>query len=81
MYADPSQARTKVAKIYLNENEEALINALHKITGGEKSVILRNILLREAEKELFGDLNFASSNIQNKMPFTGQKNTFSRPKK
>lgn len=48
MYADPSKIRSHVIKVRLSEEEHALIEALNNFTGGQKAVLLRELILEQA---------------------------------
>lgn len=58
MYTDPSQIRGHVIKLSLNDSEAALIDALVNITGQQKAVLLREILLDQAKQTLGVGMNF-----------------------
>lgn len=55
MYADPSKIRSKVVKVYLNDNEHALIDAFVNYTGQQKAPMVRELLLEAAQRVLFGE--------------------------
>jgi hypothetical protein len=52
MYTDPSLIREHVVKLRLNENEADLINAWVKYTGQQKAVLLREMLLKQAQLDM-----------------------------
>lgn len=75
MYADPSKIRSKVVKVYLNDNEHALIDAFVNYAGQQKAPMVRELLLEAAQRVLFGeDGAVAHSAVEgalsvHKMPF------------
>lgn len=48
MYADPALIRKHVVKLTLNDDEAALLNSLVRITGEQKAVVLREMLMKKA---------------------------------
>lgn len=58
MYADPSLIRDHVVKLYLNDNEAGLVDALVNFTGQQKGPFLRELLLEQARLVLSGDADF-----------------------
>lgn len=48
MYQDPTLIRKHVSKIYWNDEEAALVNALTSYTGEQRGVLLRQIILDRA---------------------------------
>jgi hypothetical protein len=60
MYSDPSKIRANVVKIRLNDQEDALINALVGYTGEQKASLLREMLLEQARIVLGVGMNFPS---------------------
>lgn len=62
MYADPSFIREHVVKIRLNENEADLIDAWVKYTGQQKAVLLREMLLKQAQLDM--GLEFMGTSCQ-----------------
>jgi hypothetical protein len=61
MYTDPSLIREHVVKIRLNENEADLIGAWVKYTGQQKAVLLREMLLKQAQLDMGMDFMGASA--------------------
>jgi hypothetical protein len=55
MYADPSLIRELVVKIRLNDQESNLIDAWVNYTGQQKAVLLREMLLEQAQRNLMSD--------------------------
>ena len=51
-YTDPSLIREHVVKLRLNDNEADLINAWVNYTGQQKAVLLREMLLKQAELDM-----------------------------
>ena len=52
MYADPQLIRANVVKISLNDLEDDLIQAWVNYRGGQKAVLLREMLLEQARLDL-----------------------------
>lgn len=63
-YSDPSLIREHVVKIRLNENEADLISAWVKYTGQQKAVLLREMLLKQAQLDMGMDFMGASAAIE-----------------
>jgi len=52
MYQDPALIRKHVSKVYWNDEEAALVNALTAYTGQQRGVLLRQIILDHAAEIL-----------------------------
>lgn len=52
MYSDPTQIRSHVVRIRLNDEEHRYLRALVDLTGGQMSTVLREMLLGQARAEL-----------------------------
>lgn len=52
MYSDPTQIRKNVLKTYLSDEEDALITALVNYNGGQKSTLVRDIVIEHAQTVL-----------------------------
>ena len=52
MYADPKKLRTHECKLRFSDTEEALIDAMVAYNGGEKAVLLRELVLEAVEVAL-----------------------------
>lgn len=50
MYMDPTKIRSHTVKLRLNDDEHKLIESMVKKNGGQKAVLLRDILLEQAEE-------------------------------
>jgi hypothetical protein len=51
-YTDPSLIREHVVKLRLNDQEADLINAWVNYTGQQKAVLLREMLLKQAQLDM-----------------------------
>lgn len=51
-YTDPSNIRDHVVKIRLNDREAELIQAWVNYTGEQKAVLLREMLLKQAQVDM-----------------------------
>jgi uncharacterized protein (DUF1778 family) len=54
-YADPALIRDVVIQVRLNDNEADLLDAVVKYTGQQKSTLMRELFLRQAQRVLMGD--------------------------
>jgi hypothetical protein len=54
-YADPSKIRKHRVTIYLDDNEQALVEAMKNFDGGELSPRLREMMLEGVRRILHGD--------------------------
>ena len=61
MYADPSLIRDVVIRVRLNEAESDLLEAIHRLTGHQKSTLLRDLFVSGATKVLAGDMDVTAS--------------------
>jgi hypothetical protein len=68
MYADPSKIRDNVVKVRLNDAEAQLLDALVAYTGEQKAALIRELLLEQAARVLFGDMNSVGNMIENEAP-------------
>lgn len=59
MYADPSLIREHVVKLRLNDDEQALVEALVNYTGQQRAPLLRELLLEQARLVLAGQADYA----------------------
>ena len=57
MYADPSLIRDVVIRVRLNEAESDLLEAIQRLTGHQKSTLLRDLFISGATKVLSGDMD------------------------
>jgi hypothetical protein len=51
-YTDPTNVRTHLVKLRFNDREAELINAWANYTGQQKAVLLREMLLEQAQLDL-----------------------------
>lgn len=61
MYADPSLIRDVVIRVRLNDVESDLLDAIHRMTGHQKSTLLRDIFISGATKVLAGEMDVTPS--------------------
>ena len=61
MYADPSLIRDVVIRVRLNEAESDLLEAIHRLTGHQKSTLLRDLFVSGATKVLAGEMDVTAS--------------------
>lgn len=61
MYADPSLIRDVVIRVRLNEAESDLLEAIHRLTGHQKSTLLRDLFISGATKVLAGDMDITAT--------------------
>jgi hypothetical protein len=61
MYADPSLIRDHVVKLRLNDTEADLINAWVNYSGQQKAVLLREMLLKQAQLDMAQEFGQAGS--------------------
>lgn len=54
MYADPSKIRDRVIRVRLSEEEDDLLDAITRYTGGQKSTLLRELFIEQAKRVLAG---------------------------
>ncbi len=68
MYADPSKIRDNVVKVRLNDAEAQLLDALVTYTGEQKASLIRELLLEQAHRVLFGDMNSLANSFTSEVP-------------
>jgi alpha-mannosidase len=68
MYADPSKIRDNVVKVRLNDAEAQLLDALVTYTGEQKASLIRELLLEQAQRVLFGEINFPANVFASEVP-------------
>lgn len=61
MYADPSKIRDRVIRVRLSEEEDDLLDAITRYTGGQKSTLMRELFLESAKAVLAGMADIGSS--------------------
>lgn len=61
MYADPSLIRDVVIRVRLNEAESDLLEAIHRLTGHQKTTLLRDLFVSGATKVLSGEMDVTAS--------------------
>lgn len=59
MYADPSKIRNRVVKIRFNDEEGQLLDALVAYTGEQTASMVREMVLEQVRKALFGESNYS----------------------
>lgn len=62
-YADPSKIRKHRVTIYLDDNEQALVEAMKNFDGGELAPRLREMMLEGVRRILHGDDYDAASPV------------------
>lgn len=60
MYSDPSQIRSVVVPIRLNEAEVELLDAIVRYNGGQKSTLVRELFIEQARLVLAGMADIGS---------------------
>lgn len=60
MYADPSKIRDRVIRVRLSEEEDDLLDAITRVTGGQKSTLMRDLFMEGAKRVLAGMLDIGS---------------------
>jgi hypothetical protein len=55
MYSDPARIRNNVTKVRLSDEEEALVNAYVEKNGGQKAVMIRELIIEQISIELNSD--------------------------
>jgi alpha-mannosidase len=68
MYADPSKIRDNVVKVRLNDAEAQLLDALVTYTGEQKASLIRELLLEQAHRVLFGDMHSLANSFASEVP-------------
>lgn len=61
MYADPSKIRDRVIRVRLSAEEEALLDAITRYTGGQKSSLMRDLFIDGATRVLAGMSDIGST--------------------
>ncbi|WP_046079978.1 hypothetical protein [Halomonas sp. HG01] len=64
MYQDPNLVRQRYASLNLNERERALVDAFVYHSGWPKSVLLREMIIKEAYQSLGIDRLYSSNLAQ-----------------
>lgn len=59
MYADPALIREHPVRVYFNEAEAKLVNALTEYTGEQRAVLIRRLILEQAQLILAGQADYA----------------------
>lgn len=60
MYSDPSQIRSTVLMLRLNEAEAELLDAVVRFNGGQKSTLVRELFIEQARLVLSGMADIGS---------------------
>jgi hypothetical protein len=68
MYSDPSQIRDHPARVNFNEPEADLVKALVTYTGEQKAVLLRRLILQQAQRILSGQADYVPESAGNERP-------------
>lgn len=59
MYADPTLIRDHPVRVYFNEAEAKLVDALTDYTGEQRAVLIRRLILDQAARILSGEADYA----------------------
>jgi hypothetical protein len=54
-YSDPALIRDVIIQVRLNDNEAELLDAVVRYTGQQKSTLMRELFLRQAQRVLMGE--------------------------
>ena len=68
MYADPALIRDVIIQVRLNDNEADLLEAVVKYTGQQKSTLLRELFLKQAQRVLMGEGDIAAGDRAMEQP-------------
>jgi Mg/Co/Ni transporter MgtE len=58
MYADPAKIRDFPVRVYFNEQEAKLVDALTEYTGEQRAVLIRRLILDQASAILSGQADY-----------------------
>jgi Mg/Co/Ni transporter MgtE len=58
MYADPTLIRDHPVRVYFNESEAKLVDALTEYTGEQRAVLIRKLILDQAAAILSGQADY-----------------------
>ena len=61
MYADPSLIRDHPVRVYFNEQESRLVDALTEYTGEQKAALIRRLIIEQATLVLHGEADIGST--------------------
>lgn len=61
MYSDPSLIRNHATKVYLNDAEQQVIDAIVRYTGEQKAALIRSLVMEAAVKVIHGYESAAGS--------------------
>lgn len=59
MYTDPSLIRDHPVRVYFNESEAKLVEALTEYTGEQRAVLIRKLIIEQAAMILSGQADYA----------------------
>lgn len=59
MYSDPILIRDHPVRVYFNEQEAKLVDALTEYTGEQRAVLIRRLILDQAARILSGEADYA----------------------
>jgi hypothetical protein len=68
MYVDPSLIRDNPVRVNFNDAEAELVNALVRYTGEQRAVLIRRLILKQAQAILSGQADYAPGSNQNERP-------------
>jgi hypothetical protein len=59
MYVDPSLIRDNPVRVNFNDAEAELVNALVRYTGEQRAVLIRRLILKQAQMILSGQADYS----------------------
>lgn len=68
MYADPTLIRDHPVRVYFNEAEAKLVDALTEYTGEQRAVLIRRLILEQAQMILTGQADYALNGSRTEQP-------------
>jgi Mg/Co/Ni transporter MgtE len=73
MYADPTLIRDHPVRVYFNEAEAKLVEALTEYTGEQRAVLIRRLIVDQAARILSGEADYAPNMNLFEQPQQGLK--------
>lgn len=61
MYADPSLIRDHPVRVYFNEQEAKLVDALTEYTGEQRASLIRRLIIEQATAILHGEADLGAT--------------------
>ncbi len=78
MYSDPSNIRDNIFTLRMNDVESDLITAVNNFTGGQRSTLMRELVLRGAAMVLAGELDITTPREAREVSYVNQKESRSQ---